>query len=367
MRKSRTKKLTVVEHVEDIPRFASEDDEARYWSEHELGDEMLDAMTPLGEEVLPPARARTRPVSVRIDEDVLQRLRVVAAHRGKRYQTLLKQFVLERLYEEERREGIVPSVGRVRHRLRYRSARAAEGVSRPRNGRARKGSQWNIQEYVNWGARELNDVVRNEVAQLRKADLEWVSPLARDGFKEYRDADFLSRVGLATHAESLADFWPVRGPLWDALAIVGRGGNDRPGVLLVEAKSYTSEMHGRGSRAKAQASVKKIQSALEQTCRWLGVSAVPDSWTGPLYQHANRLAHLYWLNEIAGVDAWLVFCLFADDRTHRATTRRDWVEAISNTTRELGLEGIAVPRLHHVVLTALPTESQRSHLPARAG
>jgi hypothetical protein len=28
------------------------------------------------------------------------------------YQTLLKQFVLERLYEEEKREGLVTSTGR---------------------------------------------------------------------------------------------------------------------------------------------------------------------------------------------------------------------------------------------------------------
>lgn len=98
-----------VEHPRDIPAFASEDEEARYWAEHELGDEMLDRMQPLGEEVLPPARARTRPVSVRFDEETLQRLRALASRRGKRYQTLLKQFVGERLYEEERREGIVPS------------------------------------------------------------------------------------------------------------------------------------------------------------------------------------------------------------------------------------------------------------------
>lgn len=111
--------LKQVNRPEDIPTFASEAEEARFWSEHELGDEMLERMQPLGDDVLPPPRAQTRPVSVRFDEEMLQRLRALAVRRGKRYQTLLKQFVLERLYEEERREGILPS----RRRSTKRSAR----------------------------------------------------------------------------------------------------------------------------------------------------------------------------------------------------------------------------------------------------
>ena len=35
------------------------------------------------------------------------RLRVLAARKHMRYQTLLKQFVVERLYEEEKRQGLV--------------------------------------------------------------------------------------------------------------------------------------------------------------------------------------------------------------------------------------------------------------------
>jgi predicted DNA binding CopG/RHH family protein len=99
-------KTTVVKRA-DIPTFASEDEEARYWSEHELSDEMLDGMEPLAEDVLPPPRTAARPVSVRFEVQLLDRLRALARRRGMRYQTLLKQFVLERLYEEEQREGLV--------------------------------------------------------------------------------------------------------------------------------------------------------------------------------------------------------------------------------------------------------------------
>ena len=46
-------------------------------------------------------------VSVRLEHDILRRLRTLAAVKGTKYQTLLKTFVAERLYEEERREGLV--------------------------------------------------------------------------------------------------------------------------------------------------------------------------------------------------------------------------------------------------------------------
>jgi predicted DNA binding CopG/RHH family protein len=97
----------VVERADDLPNFASEEEEARFWSEHELGDELLGSMEPLSEDLLPPPRTAARPVSVRFETQLLDRLRALARRRGMRYQTLLKQFVLERLYEEEQREGLV--------------------------------------------------------------------------------------------------------------------------------------------------------------------------------------------------------------------------------------------------------------------
>ncbi len=53
------------------------------------------------------SKARTTPIAVRFDQFTLERLKVLAARRNKGYQTLLKEFVFERLYEEEKREGII--------------------------------------------------------------------------------------------------------------------------------------------------------------------------------------------------------------------------------------------------------------------
>jgi hypothetical protein len=55
----------------------------------------------------PRARGRTTPIAVRFDEFTIKRLKDLAARRNTGYQTLLKEFVVERLYEEEKREAII--------------------------------------------------------------------------------------------------------------------------------------------------------------------------------------------------------------------------------------------------------------------
>jgi hypothetical protein len=112
---TRAHKRTPVER-DEIPTFKTEDEEDAFWSTHEPGPGMLEefrGVPAAGDGVLPPAReqtilrAHTRNLSVRFDLDTLNRLRRVAKKKGIGYQTLLKQFVGERLYEEEKREGLV--------------------------------------------------------------------------------------------------------------------------------------------------------------------------------------------------------------------------------------------------------------------
>lgn len=95
---------------EDIPSFANEDEEHRFWSTHSLGPGLLAQMESVpeeGDEDLPPARPRTaRSVPLHLGDDVVSRAKVLAAKRNTGYQTLLKEFVIERLYEEEKRAGL---------------------------------------------------------------------------------------------------------------------------------------------------------------------------------------------------------------------------------------------------------------------
>ncbi len=50
---------------------------------------------------------RTKPIALRLDRFTIERLKALGKLRGTGYQTMLKQFVVERLYEEEKRAGII--------------------------------------------------------------------------------------------------------------------------------------------------------------------------------------------------------------------------------------------------------------------
>lgn len=135
--------------------------------------------------------------------------------------------------------------------------------------------------------------------------------------------------------------------MWDALAIVDCG--DRPGVILAEGKSQPSELFGSGCKA-GPGSRPMIDAALVRTQAWLGVDLDTALWCGRLYQTANRLAHLYWLNEVVGVRAWLVHLLFVND-PHSRTSAQQWTAEIRAADAELGLTG-PVTGAGHVLLDA---------------
>jgi hypothetical protein len=78
---------------------------ARFEAELAAAHEQEERRRKIPKEAL--AKGRTTPIAVRFDEFTLKRLRVLAARRNTGYQTLLKEFVVERLYEEEKREGII--------------------------------------------------------------------------------------------------------------------------------------------------------------------------------------------------------------------------------------------------------------------
>ncbi len=260
------------------------------------------------------------------------------------------------------------TMGYIRALLEAVRAKVASG----RQGRARTdklggayaGSQLQIQIWVNCQRDRLNEKVRQELptlAELRPT-LRWVSPVTEDGFAEYQDAAFLRRVGQEGLARELREFWPKGGPCWDALAVVETSQSDSPnGVLLVEAKSYPGEIYGGGMKATSPRSRQKIHAALQETKNWLGVSAGAD-WTGPLYQSANRLAHLYFFVEKAKVPAWLLNVCFVDD-PHSPTNRSEWETALNKVKEEFGMEDRSVRNAAYLLLEAGKREELLKALP----
>lgn len=213
-------------------------------------------------------------------------------------------------------------------------------------GRAHAGSQKQIQIYVNEKTHTLNSALAQSLSryELDDKDIRWVSPLATDTYSEYQDSEFLERVGLAGLSPRLREFWPRGGPCWDALARI------EGGCLLIEAKSHIPEIYGGGCGA-SPASKQKIEVALNATKAWLGVSRDVD-WTGRLYQSANRYACLYFLREIAAVQAFLVNVYYVGDPiSPTLLTRENWEDAIRSVNRELGLVH-EVPNSSSVFLSA---------------
>ena len=95
----------------DIPKFASEAEEAEWWDRHreETAQWMEEAMTAGKTTTLPRVlqRARERAgatptVSIRIDPDDIARARTLAAKKGLRYQAYLKMLLHEALEREQR-------------------------------------------------------------------------------------------------------------------------------------------------------------------------------------------------------------------------------------------------------------------------
>jgi predicted DNA binding CopG/RHH family protein len=90
------------------PTPQSGNSEDKYLKQIEAEIAEVDDREQRGHATRPPrARGRTTPIAVRFDEFTIKRLKGLAARRNTGYQTLLKEFVVERLYEEEKRERII--------------------------------------------------------------------------------------------------------------------------------------------------------------------------------------------------------------------------------------------------------------------
>lgn len=210
-----------------------------------------------------------------------------------------------------------------------------QAVAKPTIAAPCKGSQYCIRQFVNDRPDELNDLIvccGTSFATFGPTEIGWKSPLAAENYLEYQD-DFLNALGLSQHQPKLQEFWPAYGPVWDGLAVV-RGADAQSGVLLLEAKGYPEEALSTCG-AKAVTSLSKIRQAIARTQAYMGVE--PRDWLTPYYQLANRLAYLYFFNEVLRVPTWLVLANFVNDRTHKPTSLSTWRAYQPQMFRALGL------------------------------
>lgn len=94
--------MKIITSRDQIPEHMSDAEAAEFWSNHTLSDELLEASI-IEEEDHDLPKRKSATISIRLDEDLLQRIRTLAKLRNKGYQTLIKEFLIERTYEEEKR------------------------------------------------------------------------------------------------------------------------------------------------------------------------------------------------------------------------------------------------------------------------
>ena len=84
--------------LKPIPPFASEDDERHFWANHD-STEYID-WSAGRRRSFPKLRPTLRTISLRLPEAMIGNLKVIANKRDIPYQSLLKQFLAERLQQE---------------------------------------------------------------------------------------------------------------------------------------------------------------------------------------------------------------------------------------------------------------------------
>lgn len=195
----------------------------------------------------------------------------------------------------------------------------------------KKGSMKWIQRLINKKTELVNSQIRKNLGLLENEEICWLSPLEEDDYAEYRDQAFIDKLGVKLDKVSLEDFWPKGGPQWDAL---GRSGSSK--LFLVEAKSHIQELVS-SIQAEDKDSLRKICKGLKDTKSFLNSKAEID-WSSRFYQYTNRLAHLYLLQELNQLPAYLVFVYFInDEKMNGPRTVNEWKGAIKLLHSYLGI------------------------------
>lgn len=194
------------------------------------------------------------------------------------------------------------------------------------------GSKYLLRKAVNKMPVLLRSALQESGALGRDENIVWHSPMAAEKYKEYRDGAAVRALDLEKHITvPLAQFWPSRGPVWDAL---GTSGGDRP--ILVEAKAHIPEAISR-IKASSRASIELINKSLTLVRKHYTRKNKTD-WSSPFYQYSNRLAYHLWLRKQNGINSRLVFLYFLNaEQMKGPATKQEWQGAIRLIHAVLGL------------------------------
>jgi predicted DNA binding CopG/RHH family protein len=90
-----------MKRLKKIPKFASEDQERKFWAEHDT-TEYFD-YSKAAKVSFPNLKQTTRTISIRLPESLLANIRVIANQADVPYQSMMKMLLTEKVSEVRRR------------------------------------------------------------------------------------------------------------------------------------------------------------------------------------------------------------------------------------------------------------------------
>jgi predicted DNA binding CopG/RHH family protein len=93
--------MNVITSWDDVPLFDSEEGEAAFWAENRLDLRLMESAVAAGSEL-----SESVTITLRMDPRMLARIKRLARSRYLNYQSMIKQWLSERMESEQReREG----------------------------------------------------------------------------------------------------------------------------------------------------------------------------------------------------------------------------------------------------------------------
>jgi predicted DNA binding CopG/RHH family protein len=83
-----------IRHWKEVPEFESEEDEAEFWAETQIESRLMNAS------LLKADTRESTTITVRFDPRMLARIKRIARSRYLNYQSMIKQWLAERLEDE---------------------------------------------------------------------------------------------------------------------------------------------------------------------------------------------------------------------------------------------------------------------------
>jgi len=93
----RIRELNTVANWEDVPLFSSEEEEADFWGENRIDIRLMDSAVASGSE-----DTESVTITLRMDPRMLARIKRLARSRYLNYQSMIKQWLSERMEQEMR-------------------------------------------------------------------------------------------------------------------------------------------------------------------------------------------------------------------------------------------------------------------------